>query len=193
MRASALVVLLTLSLSAQASWFGGDAASSSSSASAQASAWSSEQYAKAQQVYHGLKADAFDAWDESKLREFLLEQGVVEPKGPREQLVLLAKQKYNSYSSAASEYSASASSLASGASASASSLASGASASVTSLASGASASATSLASKASASASTAVHGDSKHQASKSISSTYAQATNDMSRKMDDTKDYVYST
>lgn len=182
MRPSVILVALSLSLAANASWFGGDASSSSSSASAQASAWSAEQYAKAQQVFHGLKADAFDSWDESRLREFLLEQGVVEPKGPREQLALLAKQKYASFTSAASVYSASATSLASDASKSA-----------TSLASGASKSATSLASQASKSASTAVYGDSQYQASKSISSTYAQATNDISRKLDDSKDYIYST
>ena len=169
MRSAALVLLLSLSLSAQASWFGGS--SSASSASAQASAWSAEQYYKAQQVFQGLKADAFDAWDESRLREFLLDQGVVEPKGTREQLALLAKQKYHAYTDAASSYSSSA----------------------TSLAGDASRGATSLASKASASASTAVYGDSKSQASKSISSTFAQATNDISRKLDDSKDYIYST
>ena len=171
MRPTTLVAILVLSLSAQASWFGNDASSSSSSAVAQASGWTAEQYAKAQQVFAGLKADAFDAWDESQLREFLLEQGVVEPKGTREQLSLLAKQKYRSYTNAASAYSASASSLASDAGASA----------------------TSIASQASASASTAVYGDSKYQASKSISSTYAQATNDISRKLQDSQDYVYST
>ena len=169
MRSAALVLILSLSLSVQASWFGGS--SSSSSAVAQASAWTAEQYQKAQQVFQGLKADAFDSWDESRLREFLLEQGVVEPKGTREQLSLLAKQKYRAYTDAASQYSASA----------------------TSLVGDASRSATSMASKASASGSTAVYGDSTFQASKSISSTYAQATNDISRKLDDTKDYIYST
>lgn len=157
MRSTPLFLLLSLSLTAQASWFG---SSSSSSAAAQASAWSAEQYQKAQQVFQGLKADAFDSWDESRLREFLLEQGVVEPKGTREQLSLLAKQKYRAYSSAASSYSNSA---------------------------------TSLASQASQSASTAVYGDSSYQASKSISSAIAQATNDVSRKLEDSKDYVYST
>ncbi|KIP01457.1 hypothetical protein PHLGIDRAFT_32539 [Phlebiopsis gigantea 11061_1 CR5-6] len=158
MKPSAILTALSLSLAAHASWFGGEP--SASSAAAQASAWSAEQYAKAQQVFHGLAADAFDAWDESRLREFLLEQGVVEPRGTREQLALLAKHKYASFTSAASAYSA-----------------------------GASKSAMSLASA----ASTAAYGDSRYQASKSISSTYAQATNDISRKLDDTKDYVYST
>ena len=168
MRPTPLFLLLSLSLSAQASWFG---SSSESSVSAQASAWSAEQYQKAQQVFQGLKADAFDSWDESRLREFLLEQGIVEPKGTREQLALLAKQKYRAYSSAASAYGDSASSLASDASNSV----------------------TSLAGKASQSASTAVYGDSKYQASKSISSVIAQATNDVSRKLEDSKDYIYST
>ena len=40
------------------------------------------------------KDDSFSSWDDSRLREFLLEQGVVPPSGPRDQLVLLAKQKY---------------------------------------------------------------------------------------------------
>lgn len=155
MRSLHLVLLLSLSLSAHASWFGGS--SSASSLPAQASAWTADQYNKAQQAFQGLKADAFDSWDESRLREFLLEQGVVEPKGTREQLALLAKQKYHAYSSFASK------------------------------------SATSLVSQASRTASTAVYGDSMHQASKSISSTYAQATNDASRKLEDSKDYVYST
>lgn len=158
MRSPTLLLFLSLSLTAQASWFGSD--SSSSSAVAQATAWTSEQFAKAQQVFQGLKADAFDTWDESRLREFLLEQGVVEPSGTREQLALLAKQQYRSYANAANDYSASA---------------------------------TSLVSQASASASTAIYGDSQYQASKSISSTYAQATNDLSRKLDDSKDYIYST
>ena len=150
MRLSAVAVLLTFALSAHASWFG-SGSSSSSSAVAQASAWSSEQYEKAQQVFQGLKADAFDAWDESRLREFLLEQGVVEPRGTREQLALLAKQKYRAF--AGSEES--------------------------------------LASQASTQA--AAYGESVDQASKSVSSTYAQATDDVSRKLEDGKDYVYST
>jgi hypothetical protein len=38
-----------------------------------------------------------DSWDDSNLRQFLLDNGVVEPKGPREQLVQLAKQKYREH------------------------------------------------------------------------------------------------
>ncbi|KAJ7701557.1 hypothetical protein B0H17DRAFT_1045804 [Mycena rosella] len=74
-----------------------------------ATAWTSDQYASAQKSFADLREASFDAWDESKLREFLLEQGVVAPKGPREQLVLLAKSRYAAYTSAASSFSAQAS------------------------------------------------------------------------------------
>ena len=129
-----------------------------------ASSWTSDQYNKAQVAFSNLKADAFDTWDESRLREFLLEQGVVNPSGPREQLALLAKQKWRQYSAAASAYSKSAAS-----------------------------SMSSLSSTASAQASTAIYGDSWYQASKSASSFVAEATENVARTMDDTKDYVYST
>ena len=125
--------------------------------------WSSDQYGKAQVAFATLKADAFDTWDESRLREFLLEQGVVNPSGPREQLALLAKQKWRQYSSVASVYSKSASR-----------------------------SASSLSSTASKQASTAMYGDSWYQASKTASSIMAQATNHVGKTLDDTKDYVYS-
>ncbi|KAH9916239.1 hypothetical protein B0H21DRAFT_770754 [Amylocystis lapponica] len=78
-----------------------------------AASYASDQSGRAQAAFANYKADAFDAWDESRLREFLLEQGVVNPRGPREQLLLLAKQKW-------SQASASASSAASGASTAAS-------------------------------------------------------------------------
>ncbi|KAJ7241245.1 hypothetical protein C8J57DRAFT_1369465 [Mycena rebaudengoi] len=74
-----------------------------------ASAWTYDQYTNAQKSFADLREASFDAWDESRLREFLLEQGVVAPKGPREQLVLLAKNKYASYTDAASRFSAQAS------------------------------------------------------------------------------------
>ncbi|KAL0952405.1 hypothetical protein HGRIS_006680 [Hohenbuehelia grisea] len=118
-----------------------------------ASAWTYDQYAAAQQSFQDLRDSTFDAWDESRLREFLLEQGVVAPSGPREQLVLLAKQKYRAYTNAASSFS----------------------------------------SRASATASTAIYGDSQYQASQSLSSIVAQATNDVQQTLDDSKDYVYST
>ncbi len=156
-----ILFLLALGTAAQASWFGSD---TSTAATAQITDWSWDKYAKAQQAFTNLHESAFDHWDESRIREFLLEQGVVQPKGTREQLALLAKQKYRSYQSAASSW-----------------------------ASQASKSATSAATQASKSASTAVYGDSKYQASKSLSSYYAQAPADVSRKLDDSKDYVYST
>ncbi|KAJ7079992.1 hypothetical protein B0H15DRAFT_857617 [Mycena belliarum] len=79
-----------------------------------ASAWTADQYAGAQKAFGDLRDSSFEAWDESRLREFLLEQGVVAPKGPREQLVLLAKSQYASYTSAASSFSARASTAAYG-------------------------------------------------------------------------------
>lgn len=63
-------------------------------------AWSNEQYSNAQKSFQDLKDSTFESWDESRLREFLLEQGIVEPKGPREKLVLLAKNHYNAYKNA---------------------------------------------------------------------------------------------
>ena len=63
-------------------------------------AWTNDQYTNAQKSFQGLKDSAFESWDESRLREFLLEQGVVEPKGPREKLILLAKNHYNAYKNA---------------------------------------------------------------------------------------------
>lgn len=63
-------------------------------------AWSNEQYASAQRSFQNLKDSTFESWDESRLREFLLERGVVEPKGPRERLILLAKNHYNAYKNA---------------------------------------------------------------------------------------------
>ncbi|KAF4611540.1 hypothetical protein D9613_003832 [Agrocybe pediades] len=78
-----------------------------------ASAWTYDQYASAQKSFSDLRDTAFDTWDDSRLREWLLEHGVVAPKGPREHLVLLAKQKYRSYSNAASSYASRASATAS--------------------------------------------------------------------------------
>ncbi|KAJ7160979.1 hypothetical protein C8R46DRAFT_1000948 [Mycena filopes] len=175
-----LILLLSLSLTASASFFGKDtpqynewsttelkkwlsdhnidAPATYSQAELQdlvksnwnsATAWTYDQYASAQKSFADLREASFDAWDESRLREFLLEQGVVEPKGPREQLVLLAKSKYAAYTSAASSFSAQ--------------------------------------------ASTAVYGDSTHQMTKSASSLAAQATREAARQLDDAKDYVYST
>ncbi|KAJ8075141.1 hypothetical protein AAF712_011600 [Marasmius tenuissimus] len=118
-----------------------------------ASAWTYDQYNNAQKTFSNLRDTTFDTWDESRLREFLLEQGIVAPSGPREQLVLLAKSRYRAYTDAASSFTSSASQA----------------------------------------ASTAVYGDSKHQATQSLSSIAAQATREAQRTMDDSRDYVYST
>ncbi|KAH8112080.1 hypothetical protein DFH11DRAFT_1706901 [Phellopilus nigrolimitatus] len=131
---------------------------------ASASSWSQDQYARAQQVFSDSKDTAFDTWDESRLRDFLLKQGVVAPSGPREKLVLAANQYYSGYTNAAS-------SLASTASRTASTAVYGdskyqASKSAGSLYSTASGSATSVA---------------------------AQASQSLVRALDDSKDYVYST
>jgi hypothetical protein len=66
--------------------------------------WSYDKYTRAQHAFQDLKENSFDTWDESRLRAFLLEHGVVAPSGPREQLIVLAKQKYHSYTDAASYY-----------------------------------------------------------------------------------------
>ncbi|KII83599.1 hypothetical protein PLICRDRAFT_47061 [Plicaturopsis crispa FD-325 SS-3] len=71
------------------------------------STWTADRYASAQKYFADTKVES---WDESRLREFLLDQGVVKPSGSREQLVLLAKQRYAGFQNAASSLSASASS-----------------------------------------------------------------------------------
>jgi len=78
-----------------------------------ASAWTYDQYSSAQKSFSDLRETAFDTWDESSLREWLLEHGVVAPKGPKEHLVLLAKQKYRSFNNAASSFASQASASAS--------------------------------------------------------------------------------
>ena len=112
---SSILTLFTLALTGvQASWFESDTPSSSQL----------------------LKDDYFNSWDDSRLREFLLEQGIVPPSGPRDQLVLLAKQKYT----------------------------------------------------------TAYSPKTASDIVSSIAATaVAQATNDVIRKLDDNKDYVYSS
>ncbi|KAG6915188.1 hypothetical protein DXG01_012784 [Tephrocybe rancida] len=114
-----------------------------------AAAWTSDQYASAQKSFANIQSSSFDTWDESRLRDFLISQGVVNPKGKKEQLVHLAKSQYRAYTNAASSFSDR--------------------------------------------ASTAVYGDSAHQATQSLSSLAAHATNTASQVFDDTKDYVYST
>ncbi|THH01684.1 hypothetical protein EW145_g6869 [Phellinidium pouzarii] len=129
-----------------------------------ARAWTQDQYARAQRVFGDMQDTAFESWDDSRLREFLLEQGVVVPTGPREKLVLAAKQHYRGHSNAASSFSSSVSSVVS-----------------TALygvpSDQASASATSLYSA----------------ASDTVSGAAAQASETFARALDDSKDYVYST
>ncbi|KAG2098385.1 uncharacterized protein F5147DRAFT_713759 [Suillus discolor] len=116
--------------------------------------WSYDRYTRAQHAFQDLQENSFDTWDESKLRAFLLEHGVVAPSGPREQLLLLAKQKHRSYINAASYYSSIASETATSAYSDAT--------------------------------------DTLYHASKSASSVVAQATHDVVRAFDDSRDYVYS-
>lgn len=78
-----------------------------------ASAWTYDQYASAQQSFSELRDSAFETWDDSTLRSFLVEHGVAQPHGSRDQLLLLAKQKYRAYHSAAASYSSVASAAAS--------------------------------------------------------------------------------
>ncbi|KAF5376089.1 hypothetical protein D9615_007739 [Tricholomella constricta] len=78
------------------------------------SAWTYDQYASAQKSFADIRDASFDKWDESRLREFLLTQGIVAPKGPKEQLVHLAKSQYRAYTNAASTFSARASTAISG-------------------------------------------------------------------------------
>ena len=109
-----------------------------------ASSWTEDQYTQAQKSFASLREDSFESWDESRLREWLLEQGIVSPKNKKEELVLLAKQRYRSYVQSANDWSQWASDAASAGSASASSYA-------------------------------------------------AAATTEVASKLDDSKDYVYST
>jgi len=194
MRPSLFLVAATFTLAAQASWFGGSTTEKPAYAKWDAvelrawlhvhnvpvperatqpelkklveenwntaSAWTYDQYASAQKSFSELRDSAFETWDDSRLRSFLLEYGVAQPHGPRDHLLLLAKQKYRAYNSAAASYS----------------------------------------SEASAAASTAIYGDTQYQMSKSAASMVsqasaaaAQATTDVARSFDDSKDYVYST
>lgn len=66
--------------------------------------WSYDQYTSSQKYFADIKENSFDAWDESRLREFLLSQGIVAPKGHRDQLMHLAKSQYRAYTNAASSF-----------------------------------------------------------------------------------------
>lgn len=74
-----------------------------------ATSWTKEQYHAAQHAFRDVKDDTFKctvdplsllspimldfflAWDESQLRRFLLDQGIIAPQGPKESLVQSAK------------------------------------------------------------------------------------------------------
>jgi Putative nuclear envelope organisation protein len=107
-------------------------------------AWTQDQYTRAQQSFQNIRDSTFDAWDESRLREWLLGQGIVAPSGPREQLLLLAKQRYKSYTDAASSFTNSV---------------------------------------------TSVMSDTSQTAEHYVT----MATDEVGRKLEDTKDYVYSS
>lgn len=78
-----------------------------------ASAWTYDQYNHAQQTFSDLRDTAFETWDESRLREFLLRQGIVAPKATKDQLVMMAKSHYKGYKDAAKSFADRASSTAS--------------------------------------------------------------------------------
>ncbi|EKM75369.1 hypothetical protein AGABI1DRAFT_79948 [Agaricus bisporus var. burnettii JB137-S8] len=98
-----------------------------------ASAWTEDQYKNAQKTFSDVQDTSFETWDESRLREFLLRQGIVAPKGNREQLALLAKSQYKGYEAAAKSYSATAGSASAEASRTVESYASKASAAIAQL------------------------------------------------------------
>jgi hypothetical protein len=97
---------------------------------ATASSWTQDQYYSAQSAFTDLRESAFDTWDESTLRAWLVEQGIVSPSSPKEELVLLAKHRYNSYRKAANQWAESAKDTGEEATASITSLASTATAEV---------------------------------------------------------------
>lgn len=77
------------------------------------SSWTPSQYTSFQETFASLRDSTFDSWDESRLREWLLEQGIVAPTGPKEQIVLAAKRRWKDWQEAKEKYSTSASQAAS--------------------------------------------------------------------------------
>ena len=45
--------------------------------------WTQEQLDKSQKYFHGVKDDSFNNWNESRLRQFLMDNGIIEPKGTK--------------------------------------------------------------------------------------------------------------
>lgn len=84
--AAVSLILLAVSPALASSWFGTD--------EPEPRAWTNDQLEKAQSVFNTVKDDAFNTWTESQLRQFLLDQGVIEPKGTKEQLAQMARNQY---------------------------------------------------------------------------------------------------
>ena len=59
-----------------------------------------DHYSNTRRSLQNLKGSTFETWNESRPREFLLEQWIVEPTGPRGRLILLARGHYNAYMNA---------------------------------------------------------------------------------------------
>ncbi|KAF9073044.1 hypothetical protein BDP27DRAFT_1216537 [Rhodocollybia butyracea] len=131
-RKLALILLLasTPTYTYASSWFGSTSAPSAYPSSF--SSWTSSQYESFQNSVASVRESTFDAWDDSRLRQWLLEQGVVAPKGPREEIVLQAKQRWRDWEKAKANYESSASSVISEASSTVSSATSAATSAVTS-------------------------------------------------------------
>ncbi|KAE9388916.1 hypothetical protein BT96DRAFT_980887 [Gymnopus androsaceus JB14] len=110
-RKLALVLLLVSapSYTYGSSWFGSDSAPSPYPSAF--SSWTPSQYESYQNTFSSLRDSTFDAWDESRLREWLLEQGVIAPKGPREEIVLVAKRRWKDWQEAKAKFDASAASM----------------------------------------------------------------------------------
>ncbi|CCA76061.1 hypothetical protein PIIN_10061 [Serendipita indica DSM 11827] len=101
MRLTALSLLFLSSTAIASSWFGSD--------EPEPKQWSQEQLDKAQKAYASVHDSAMQSWTDSQLRQFLMDQGVIEPKGTKEQLLQMARSHRKSFSSALSSASASAS------------------------------------------------------------------------------------
>ncbi|GAW09501.1 hypothetical protein LENED_011658 [Lentinula edodes] len=104
------LVLLLASIPTQSygsSWFASDSAPAAYPSSF--SSWTPAQYESFQNSIASMRDSTFDAWDESRLREWLLEQGIVAPKGPKEEIVLVAKRRWRDWQEAKANFDASAS------------------------------------------------------------------------------------
>jgi len=74
MRLLAAVLVITATSPALGSIWGSDP---------QPTPWSREQLDKSQKYFRDVKEDSFNNWNESRLRQFLLDNGVIEPKGTK--------------------------------------------------------------------------------------------------------------